>query len=86
MTVTYLDLKTGEKATESGISEFNLTQNIDRSTEGNICDGCERYIVIDISSDENEGELTELEKCRVISEANEEYYLKLKTEIIWKKK
>ena len=83
MKVKYLDLKTGKRAEEKGISEFQLTEGnwscdcnralaFNEDDEEEICKS-QRYLVYDV---ENE----DLEKANiedVIKRANEIYYYKL---------
>ncbi len=86
MKVTYLDLKTGLTATETGISAYSLMEgnwscdcnralafgndNISEFT----CDGAKRYIVIDVKQ----------EKMRRLKSGAKVYSLQLKKEIIIK--
>ena len=85
MIVHYLDLKTGRKASESGISAFQLMENnwscdCNRALAfGEYVEGChcqaERFIVYDI--DFEPGEDVNMTKEEIIAEANYEYYFRL---------
>lgn len=83
MKVRYLDLETGEKAEETGISKYQLTEGnwscdcnrqyaFDRDS-----DSCksERYIVYDVEPED----LETFNPVEVIRQANFDYYFKLKT-------
>ena len=91
MIVRYLDLETGRKREESGISEFALT-------EGNwSCDcnrripfdglsdsqGCEarRFIVYDVEPEDGERRWDAIDAAEVIREANSAYYMRLKASL-----
>lgn len=81
MKVTYLDLKTGKTAQESGISVFQLTENnwscdCNRSRAFSLTEaGCyclsQRFIVVSVEA-ESEDELFNSED--VIARANSDYY------------
>lgn len=84
MIVEYLDLKTGKKAKDSGISEFELTENnwscdcnrmtaFGLSNDSGVCDGCKRFIVISVVK-----EITDelFDEEYTLKHANAEYYLK----------
>jgi hypothetical protein len=81
MKVTYLDLKTGKTAQETGISEFQLTEN-NWSCDCNRCRAfglreggsyclSQRFIVISVEA-ESKDELFDDED--VIARANSDYY------------
>jgi len=85
MKITYLDLQTGKKAQDSGISVYELTDGnwscdcnralaFDDGIDSSFCDGCKRYIVIDVQAEEMDP--PELNSEEVIKEANAEYYMK----------
>jgi len=86
MKVTYLDLKTGKIATETGISAFQLAEN-NWSCDCNrqMAFGIEsdrkcrsmRFIVIDIEREPQLG-FDGREKEEIIAEANSDYFLRLK--------
>ena len=82
MKVKYLDLKTGETAVDTGISQFNLTDGnyscdcnraipFDRVDHSDICLGHRRYVVIGV---EPETEHESFNPEEIISEANREYW------------
>lgn len=81
MKVTYLDLKTGKTAQETGVSEFQLTENnwscdcnrcraFGLTETGNYCLS-QRFIVISV---EAESEDERFDKEDVIARANSDYY------------
>lgn len=89
MIVRYLDLKTGRKAEDNNINEFDLTLNnwscdCNRQNPFNVecenpagnlfCLGCTRFIVYDVEPEE--GEI--IDKEEVIRKANLNYYETLK--------
>lgn len=87
MRVQYLDLKTGEKAWDSGISEFELTQNnwscdcnrgraFDVDHEDGVCAGFVRFVVIDVEYEESDSERSDI--AGVIRDANEDYFFRLR--------
>jgi hypothetical protein len=87
MKVKYLDLETGEKAEEDGISRWQLTEGnwscdcnrqlaFDRDSD--TCKS-ERYIVYDVEEEGSETfELLSIEE--IIREANSKYYFKLRNQ------
>ena len=86
MKVTYLDITTGQTATDSHISVWSLTEGnwscdcnryipFDYNPpDTDICLGCNRFIVIAV---EKEPEDEEFDPINIISEANREYAYKL---------
>lgn len=88
MIVRYLDLATGQKAEQSGISEFQLTENNwscdcnrqyafgdgDGDSDEYVCMGCHRYIVYDVAPESGEAEF---DRESVIRDANLGYYKQL---------
>ena len=84
MFVTYLDLKTGKKATQGGISRHNLEENNwscdcnrslafdhDDGQDNGSCRGGYRYIVIEVASEPMDDPFDHEE---VIKNANSEYF------------
>lgn len=86
MIVRYLDLETGRKAEDRGISEFGLTMGnwscdcnrrmpFDGPSESNTCDGCHRFVVYDVEAEHGDEPFDAID---VICEANSEYYMRLR--------
>jgi len=84
MIVRYLDLKTGRKAEENGITEFNLIEgnwscdcnrgnsfpDVGVSISGT-CKGCQRFIVYDVESEKGD---PKFDAQQIMRDANREYY------------
>jgi len=86
MIVRYLDLETGRKAEDRGISVFNLTEgnwscDCNRRipfvgfSGSDTCDGCHRFVVFDVEAEDGDEPLNPID---VIREANSEYYMRLR--------
>ena len=85
MRVTYLDLKTGETASEEGVGEYDLVEGnwscdcnraipFGNSSDSGVCGGCKRYIVIGV---EREGHESPIGAAGIIRLANAEYFARL---------
>ena len=85
MRVRYLDLQTGKTEWESGVTVWQLTEgdwncDCNRATpffglsESNTCDGCRRFIAIDLEPQEADGAF---DSAEVLREANKGYYQRL---------
>jgi len=86
MIVRYLDLETGRKAEDRGISEFSLTEGnwscdcnrripFDGLSGSDTCDGCHRFLVYDVEAEDGDEPFDAID---VIREANSEYYTRLR--------
>jgi hypothetical protein len=86
MIVRYLDLETGRKAEDRGLSEFRLTEGnwscdcnrripFDGVSGADTCDGCHRFIVYDVEAEDGDEPFSAVD---VIREANSEYYMRLR--------
>lgn len=91
MKVTYLDLETGRIAQEEHVGPYSLTDgnwSCDcsrripfgyKNQNKGVCDGCVRFIVIDVEPEED-GDFpnTNYSKEDILKDANREYYIILK--------
>ena len=80
--VRYIDLQTGRKAEDYGISVYELTEGnwscdcnrripFDGMSESNTCDGAVRFIAYDVEAEPSDGCIDATE---VLRDANLEYY------------
>ena len=84
MIVRYLDLKTGRKASETGVTADDLMNgnwscDCNRAMvfgkgdlTGDVCDGATRFIVFDVEAEPGEALCDDVSE--IIRDANSEYY------------